>query len=141
MEIFRDIEMPEGLSASAWPTVVYTAPVTVEDASFQAVLDAMAKLRALEEPLAMILDLRNNNGITPVQRRMITSSMAEREGQSVRLLRGLALVFNSKLMASLLTAIFWVRKPPYEVKVCSDLDTAMAWAEERTTGRRPAVNH
>lgn len=140
MKSVHSIDLPPGLSAEDWPVVIYTAPQTIEDEGFQRVLDAMAAIRALEQPYAMILDLRFNKGITPVQRRMITSSMQEREQQSVRLLRGLALIFKSRLMTSLLTAIFWVRKPPYEVRVFSELAPALAWARERVDGRRIAAS-
>jgi len=139
MASFRGVDLPPGLNAEMWPVVVYTAPASIEDTEFKLVLDAMAAVRSHGEPYAMILDLRISKGISPAQRRMITTSMGDDDQQRQLLVRGVGLIFSSRLMTSLLTAIFWVRKPGYEVKVFSALSPALAWGHEMATGQKAVV--
>ena len=78
----------------------------------------------------MVIDLRRNAGITPTQRKMLTDDMAAPEHAAVQArCVGVAMVFDSAFLRGILTAIFWVRKPPYPTQVFRTVAEAKTWAK------------
>ena len=129
MPNWRGFDIAAGFEMGFWPVVLYSAPPSIPDQDMAEVIDSLGLIRSLKIPFCMVLDLRKNQGITALQRSMITDAMTERDEESNDLVCGLGMVFASRLMSSLLTAIFWVRKPKYETKVFADPKAAIAWAQ------------
>ena len=114
---------------SRWPLVLVRPPVTVTDAQMQAYLDRFdAEVIRQEEPYGVVLDLRRTKAISPRQRAMLTESMERHD--SAALCQGTAMVFESRLLKAILSAIFWVRKPAYPTRVFTDLDEGCLWVQQ-----------
>jgi hypothetical protein len=113
----------------AWPLIVYTAPATVNDEEMRAVMEASHAVFVSGARFAFVLDVSQLRGITPAQRRMITEGMARHEDEGREFCAGFAMVFSSMIVRGVLTAIHWVRKPPYPQVVFGARDEARAWAE------------
>jgi hypothetical protein len=118
-----------GMSYEQFPVVVYTGPVKVTDAEMQGVLDAMKALRDQQRAYAMVLDVQKTEGLTPTQRRMITSGVEGDEEREKKYYRGMALVFESPMLKRILTAIFWIKRPVVPFKVFTDTNAAIQWAQ------------
>ena len=115
---------------SQWPLVLVRPPVTVTDAQMRAYLDRFdAEVIRREEPYGVVLDLRKTKAITPKQRAMLTESMERHD--SAALCQGTAMVFDSRLLKAILSAIFWVRRPAYPTRVFTDVDEGCLWVQGR----------
>lgn len=110
---------------SSWPILQVTPPATVTDGMLAAYLDWYRTVDERRGPHAIVMDLRGSQGITTEQRRMMLSRMEERGGRTSCL--GLAMVFESKVLRAILTAMFWVRSPPYPTRVFADRESAFGW--------------
>ncbi len=73
----------------------------------------------------------------PAQRKLLTDYMKEQEQNRARVCAGTGLIFESVVMKMMLTAIFWVRHPPQEVRVFNTLIEATRWATQVMARQRP----
>ena len=118
------------IDASRWPVVVMAAPEgDITDAEWEAFLSEYSQLvESREGNFAAVVDLRRGGALTPKQRQRLTNGEgASRERREQRCVAQ-ALVFSSVMLRNLLTAILWVRKPPFPVKIFGTADEAVAWA-------------
>ena len=117
------------MDESQWPVLIVTPPRTVSD---EQMAEFLGRHRALERQRAqdyvIVLDLRNTGKLTPGQRELLTEGMAGDESETW--LRGLAMVFESRVLRGVLSMIFWVRKPPYPTRVFATPMEALPWARE-----------
>lgn len=127
------------IDQSHWPVLVVTPPPSVTDEALQQNFDDFQGiLRERPGPYACVVDLRVSRGLTPKQRRMITDSITDVEAVQDRSpCMGFAMVFSSRALQRILTAIFWVRRPSYPIKVFVRIDDAFEWARERVPKQRP----
>ncbi len=114
---------------SKWPRVyVVWPPEPLEDGEFEAAVLAMSAFLKRREPFVIIHDARRAVRPTPKQRAFAADKQkADAEG-SRRLLKGVALVTASPLIAGVLRAINWITPVPYPQKTFSSMETAEAWA-------------
>ena len=49
---------------------------------------------------------------------------------------GCGLVFQSTVLRGILTAIFWLKKPEYEVRVFADVTEAVVWGRKHAFDQR-----
>ena len=108
MPNWRGFEIASDFEMGFWPVLVYSAPPSIHDKDMVEVIESLGLIRSLKIPFCMVLDLRNNKGISAQQRKMITDAMTERDDESKKLVRGLGKVF-------------------------SDPKAAIAWAQARLT--------
>lgn len=121
-------EQEIGIDDSRWPIVVVTPPRRVTDDQMRTHLATFAELqRDRGGPHILVLDLRRCEKISPRQREMIAERMPTATDHRACL--GLAMVFTSTLTRGILTAIFWLRRPPYPTKIFSELAPALDWAQ------------
>ena len=120
-----------------WPVLVVTPPERrVTDAELLEFLDTHCTLfDMLEGPSACVLDLRECAAMPPAQRKMLTERMIEAKEFQEGTTCG-AMVFTSRLLRAMLTAIFWMYKPQYPTRVFNDLDDATEWAMQTTLAAR-----
>lgn len=113
----------------AWPIVLVTPPAEVEDQEFVDFLDAFeAECDSRSGRCVLVLNLCECKQLTLAQRKVMTERMSR--GSAVDRIRGTVMVFESKILRGILTAIFWAHKPLYPTKVFSELGEAMRWAGE-----------
>jgi hypothetical protein len=73
-----------------------------------------------------VIDLRCLEKLTVSQRKFMTDRMLRGEAEAA--MQGCAMVFESRLLRGILTAMFWVHRPNYPTKVFSDPGAATSWA-------------
>lgn len=114
-----------------WPIVEVTPPETVRDDELMSFLDGFDReVRSRQGGYMTVLDLRICKQITPRQRQVMTDHMQSREKDGTCL--GCAMVFESRLLRGILTAMYWVHRPKYPTRVFTKVDEALAWAEQLT---------
>ena len=119
------------LDISRWPTAIVTPTGTVTSEELTQFFESYSSmLRNKREHYALIIDLRRSADMPAGQRKILTDYMKRQEAVAGMLCAGTALVFESTLMRALLTAIFWVRNPPQEVRVFGTVQEATYWAAE-----------
>jgi hypothetical protein len=117
------------LELEEWPIVRVTPPRVVADDELKNFLSKFdSAVRAKGEEFAIVLDLRQCEKITTAQRRVMTDHMAEQDGKGGVV--GTAMVFESRLLRGILTAMFWVHRPQYPTRVFNSLAEAKAWTDE-----------
>jgi hypothetical protein len=126
-------------SFARFPLVEINAPAAVSDGALDRALIAFAtELQSRSEPAVLILDLRLLQKLSVSQRKRVTEEMIKLDA-SQRLL-GCAMVFDSRLLRGILTAMFWVHRPKFPTRIFSEPTSAQAWAElisERGQGHIP----
>ena len=124
------------LDLSHWPVAVTTPPQsTVSDEELS---DYLSRYYDLTEErggnYVTVIELTGHPGITATQRSHITEYMRSIEQRDSATCVGTGLVFDSKMLRGLLTAIFWVKRPEYEIKVFGDVQTAIEWGRRKVSG-------
>jgi hypothetical protein len=126
-----DIEIDE----SQWPVLIVTPPPTVTDGQMREYLERHRLVESERaEDYVLVLDLRFTGRLTPGQREMLTDGM--KTDASETWCRGLAMIFESRMLRGVLSMIFWVRKPPYPSKVFATPAEAFPWAKETLSAYR-----
>ena len=120
------------LDTSDWPLVVTTPPQrSVTDEELEAFMVEHQTMRTERRgAFGEVLDLRGSVGLTPRQRKTITSAMEGMENSQGARCVAAAMVFDSALLRAMLTAFFWMRKPAYPVAVFPAVDEAKVWLRE-----------
>ena len=124
-------ELPELLydvktDVTEWPLVVLTTPETVVDENLAGFLaDFHDFIIYKNERFSLILDVSQTSGMTPKQRKIQSDSMNKQEVSQH--LACVAMVFKSKMLSRVLTAIMWLKKSEYPVKVFSSVEDAKDW--------------
>jgi hypothetical protein len=120
---------------SRWPAVVMTTPEEVVTEDLQRFFEWWEReVEVLREPFILVNDTRKTKEISALQRRLIASWMDPARDTP---LVGTALVFRSALMRGFLTAMMWLNRPAYPVKVFGDLEEAIAWAQVTVEAHGP----
>lgn len=135
-----DVEVAGGveIDTSRWPLLVITAPAgCINDEDWHAFLTRIDQLLGEREShYASVVDLSKDCMLTPKQRGQITADNQRCVAQ--------ALVFTSTLLSNLLTAIMWLRRPPFPVRVFTEIPQAIDWAcrelaADKTRNSRPSL--
>ena len=120
------------IDVSRWPIIVSTgARGEIEDSEWLDYLTQYSELlKTHGEPYVAVVDLRDGGSLTAKQRKQLGEVMENGERHPAAECLGQALVFNSALMRRLLTAVLWLAKPDYEIKVFTELEDAIKWGEQ-----------
>jgi hypothetical protein len=117
---------------SKWPRVYVTWPSEpLDDEAFESTVLAMSALVERGQPYVIIHDARRAVRPTPKQRAFAAERQKRDAEPTRRLLKGVALVTASPLIAGVLTAVNWIFPAPYPQKTFSTLTAAEKW----TTGQ------
>jgi hypothetical protein len=87
------------------------------------------------EPYSMVLDARRAAPISATQRKILADHMGQTRVFSSEFCAGVAMVYESMVMRSMMTAIFWMTSPPYPTRVCATIEEAKQWCRERLAER------
>ncbi len=128
------------LDTSQWPVTVVTPEGLVSTEELNTFFAAYADmLKRKRDVYALIVDLRRASDMPAAQRKVLTDFMKKQEAVAGMRCAGTALVFESALMRAVLTAIFWVKNPPQEVRVFGNVHEAMEWAPQALARKRIAA--
>ncbi len=114
-----------------FPLVLVTMPSgSLTDDAVAEFIDGQRKLLARGKTLGMICDARQSPAMPAKQRSMWGEWLKESEPIASRLVASMGIVVSNPLVRGALTAVLWIRTPPYPVHVCASL----AEAAERVGG-------
>lgn len=119
--------MPYAYDDSRWPLVVCALSGVSTDADIDEYIRTHEAAVARHDPHFVIVDARRGQAMSATHRRRIADWVSLRE-DDLRVYRiGLAFVAPSNLLRTVLTAIYWVRPPPYPTKALSTIFEAECW--------------
>lgn len=117
------------LDLSNWPIAITTPHGDVSqaetDSFMQGYIDA---LRNKSERYISIVDLRDSANMDARQRQHMSTWMEKATKEIPAPQVASVLIFSSLVMRNLLTAVLWIFKPKYPVKVFATMDEAMVWS-------------
>ena len=115
------------LDTTEWPLLVLTTPGKVDDENLGDFLkDFLDYIAYKKDRYSMVMDVSQTSGMTPKQRKILNSSIGNENTNKYIIC--VALVFKSKILSRILTAILWYKKSEYPVKVFSSAEDAKDWA-------------
>ena len=119
---------------SKWPVIKVTPPTNVSNEDIIKILEEFVEFISVEkkgERYGVVQDLRNTKGITSQQRKLITDNINGMKDYAAQYCVGSAMVFDSPVLRGMLTAIFWITKPPYPTQVFKTIEDAEDWIQSR----------
>jgi hypothetical protein len=127
-----DAKILSVVDESRWPILVVTPPTEYSEEMHRQYLAYLGWIYETRSgPYCLIIDARNTPRPAPLQRKVETEFRNEYAAHVKQHCRGTAFVMSSKVMAGVLTAMFWIKKPDTEIKSFSDFDEALTWAKGR----------
>ena len=123
-----------------WPVVVIRAAAyEISDEQFSEAMhnfgDEIKKRQGL---YAMVIDTIGSHKLPPSQRRILTDYLKQEEELTKKFCAGQAMVMKSSVVRGIMTAVFWMYKPPYETKVFTNIDEAIACGHKMVEARARA---
>lgn len=123
---------PVAIDVSDWPLIVVRSSTVESDQEMSAFCAEYNRLlRKKAEPFVQIADLRQVKTLSPSRRKILTDSMKDNEDFTREYCRGVALVFDSAVMRHMLTAILWLKRPPYPHRVFNSMVDAKVWGHSQ----------
>jgi hypothetical protein len=122
--------MPYAFTDSKWPIVICEPIGVSTDGDIDEYIRTNEQAVARHEPHFVIVDARQGESMAAVHRRRVADWVTQNE-PALRAYRvGLAFVSESALLRGVLTAIYWVRRPPYPTAWFRTLQEAEDWGNE-----------
>ncbi len=120
-----------------WPVVVIRAAAyEISDEQFKEAMHHFGdEIRKRQGLYAMVVDTIGSYKLRPSQRRILTNYLKQEEELTKEFCAGQAMVMKSSLVRGIMTAVFWMYKPPYETKVFTKFDEAVACARQMVEAR------
>jgi hypothetical protein len=123
---------PEILQMDRWPILVVYSPENFSEEELRNHLAQLGKVYdTRKEPYALIIDARSGRRPSALDRKIQSEFREEYDAHVKEYCRGLAIVTNSELLRGVTTAMFWIKKQATATKFFTDLDLALAWADEQ----------
>jgi hypothetical protein len=124
-------EENRSLDLSRWPIVYVDASRATSDEEL--LKSIVAYSRAIGEHLeahVVCLTISNTASLSLSQRRIIGETWKPGPQNATPGCLGTAMVFESKLISGMLSAIFWISQPKYPTKTFTDMASAEIWITE-----------
>jgi hypothetical protein len=118
---------------SCWPMVVVRYPKQIVHEDFLAHLERVVGYVQRDEPWGMLNDSRGAAHPNASQRQAIASFYDAHELLVRKNWRGTAVVFDSPMIAGVLTALTWLRPTPHPFKAFSSYEDGERWLRNRFT--------
>lgn len=112
---------------AAWPVVIATIEGTPDDGDLERFIRENWSDLERQEPYVLVLDVRRIGGVNPKLRRRLAEFISANETILRRYRAGVAYVLDSSLTRGVLTAIYWLKPPPYRYDFFKTVDDAKAW--------------
>jgi len=118
-----------------WPILVIRPPAEYDNQVHREWLDYVGTVYARrKEPYALVIDARECARPNAVQRREENEFRVKHEEHVKQYCRGTAFVIASSVMAGVITAIFWFKRPDTAHRSFSDIDAAFEWVKQQLEG-------
>jgi hypothetical protein len=122
---------------SRFPIVVVTGPAVVTMATVEEYNAAIKACLARREEFVVVSDARATREMGAVERKATADFERQHFDELRRWMHALALVFSSRMMWGLATAVSWLSTPPYPKRCFLDVGEAEAWARAKLPKRAP----
>lgn len=127
---------------TAWPLVrIVAPPLSPSDDEFREHIARIESFYARGGDFAIVVDVRVAPSMSPSHRRMLSEALDRQARAYPRSLRALGMVLRSEVQRGILTAIGWFFRPPYPMKVFTDVEEAEAWCRSALESDAPARGH
>jgi hypothetical protein len=121
------------VESSQFPLVFVTFPPSISDDELLVYFDDLRALRVEQQDYVLVLDVSSSQALNPTHRKMQAEYIAD-EAKLPRLyLKAVAFVAPKAIQRGILTAIFWLQKPPMPQQAFSTITEATAWARGHLT--------
>jgi hypothetical protein len=118
---------------SRWPLVFVTGPAVVTMATVDEYNAAVKACLARRKEFVMVSDARATREMGALERKATADFERQNFDELHRWMKALALVFSTRMMWGLATAVSWLSTPPYPKKCFLDTAEAEAWARSKLT--------
>jgi hypothetical protein len=127
------IEVPPVYEWDRYPVVIVRAGAyELTDEQFtQAVNDFIDEIQKREGFYGLVVDTLGAHSCPPSQRRILADLTKPYEHMVKKRSPAMGMVIGNGLVRGMMTAVFWIYKPPTEIKVFSEAEEAVAWAAEK----------
>lgn len=120
----------------SWPVVLLTARGSSDDATFNDFLARLGELFREASPFSIVWDARAAGRSDPAHVTAQGRWLRENRALVQTRLAGIAFVFTSPIHCFVMSGVFLVQRLPTAYTVCTSLNEAHVWAEERVRGMR-----
>ena len=115
-----------------WPILLIRAGETDDTSIVERTLAVVEDLyETRKEPYVMVLDGRNGRRPSPAQRYLQVEFRRKHAKHVRQYSRGTAIVCKSEILKAVATAMYWIKAPDSVTKMFTDMESAIAWANER----------
>lgn len=115
------------IEQSRSPIVSCRYPEHVTDAFVEELSAELIALAKGSRRFGLLVDATVAQPLTPKQRALIVAAVEDHEPLFVASCVGQAVVMHSALGRGVLTALSWLKKPPFPMKTFNTVDDAEAW--------------
>ncbi len=115
------------LDQSRWPIVSCRYPEHVSDEFVDQLGEELIALVKSSRRFGLLIDATVARPLTPKQRSRIVASVEANEALFKACCVGQAVVMHSTMARGVLTALSWLKKPPFPLKTFDTVDAAEAW--------------
>lgn len=119
------------IDESCWPLVIVRYPKRIDDADFEAHLARVTRFVRRAEPWGMLNDSRGAGHPSAKQRKDIVRMYEENEAAVRAHWRGTAVIFDSRVIVGVITAMTWLKAPIHPFQCFTDYDEGLRWVAAR----------
>lgn len=113
---------------SSWPVVFVTGPTIVTMDTIDEYNASIQRCLARRQEFVVVSDARATREMGARERRATADFEKQNFDELRRWMKALALVFSSRMMVGLATAVSWLSTPPYPKRCFLDPSEANTWA-------------
>ncbi len=122
---------------SRWPIVVVTLPASTPSLDdFQRRLDRLSLYHERGEPWGLIIDTRYTPPMPAAHRRLLAQQLDRDTRRYPMQMSRCAVVVESGVARSVIAAVAWRQRSPYQMEPFSSMDEAVAWMQAELAGMK-----
>lgn len=115
------------VDSSMWPLVRIVYPPSFDDADYRKLIARLNELLDRKQPFVLLQDTRGGGTPNAVQRKLTTEWYVEREAALKQYVRGSAMIVQSAAVRGVITALLWVKPPPFAATTTATEGEAFAY--------------
>lgn len=113
---------------SAWPVIHVSGPVVVTPGTIDEYTAGIKRCLTRHEEFVVVSDARLTREMSARERRALADFEKQYFDELHLRMKGIAIVFSSRVVVGITTAVTWLSTPPYPKRCFVDLAEGEAWA-------------
>ena len=118
-----------------WPVVIVRYPREITPDEWREHLACLVSLAEKGRPFATLADLAPAPNVHATMRRELVMAMERHDALFRSMIIAAAQVVRSPLVRGAMTAVNWIRPPPFPARSFGDEESAYVWLRERVSER------